>query len=296
MRREWSGNYQPSPSGTDTPLKPAFASNAIILAQNTAAPGIRGGGNPASAPAKTVDGQLSLADEATNPIANLMQLQFQNSFIGDSYQSSGYSNAFVIQPVIPVKFSDTGFFKFGVTRTTIPILSTANPDGPLERANGLGDITFLGLPVHEQKIGTWEAMWGVGLASTIPTASNAQLGTGKFTLGPSAILFLSPTRNWQTGILTYQLWDVAGDDDRTYVNKTFFQPILNYHFDSLFGQKGWYVGLGDILWTYDWYAQQLDLPIGVRLGKVFKAGEIPLNVFIEPFGRPVHNGAIGKWA
>jgi len=51
--------------------------------------------------------------------------------------------------------------------------------------------------------------------------------------------------------------------------------------------------LQDILWSYDWRAKVLDLPIGFRLGRVFKAGKMPLNVFVEPFGRPVNEGGAG---
>jgi len=237
----------------------------------------------------------SLASKATNPISNLVQLQFQNSFIPDSYESSGYSNAFIIQPVIPIKLSDDGFFKFMITRTTLPVITTPDFDGPESGTTGLGDMNIVALPVHEQKIGSWGAMWGVGLASDIPTATDHRTGSGKFTLGPSAVLMLLPNKSMQGGILAYHKWDVAGDSDRSYVSMTTVQPLFTYHFEELFGQEGWYAGFGDTMWTYDWNAQQLDLPISVRFGRVFKAGKVPLSVFFEPFGRPVNNGPTGKY-
>lgn len=291
-----SGNshYQPSIFVNQAPLKlPDFESGALHLAENTTDSKTEPV-TPTAKP-KTEGGHKGLAAQATNPIANLMQFQIQNSFIPESYESSGYSNAFVLQPVIPIKLSKDGFFPFMVTRTTLPVLTTPNFDGPVDGTTGLGDLTFLALPVHQQKMGSWGAMWGVGLATVIPTATDHRTGSGKFSLGPSAVAILSPSKSIQTGVLAYHLWDVAGDSNRTYVSKTLFQPVFNYHFKELFGQTGWYAGLGDELWSYDWNAQQLDLPISVRIGRVFKAGKLPLNVFFEPFGRPVHNGPTGKY-
>ena len=48
-------------------------------------------------------GHSSLAAAATNPIGNLIQLQLQNQYNWDSYNADGYSNAAIIQPVVPVK-------------------------------------------------------------------------------------------------------------------------------------------------------------------------------------------------
>jgi len=286
-----SGNSISSTLGNENPLMlPEFKSGTLQLAQKEAEAGAQTG--TASAQAKSSGDDLAVA--ATNPIANLMQFQFQNTSSIESYNSSGYANAFVIQPVIPIKFTDDpdAFFKFGVTRTTLPILTTPDIDG-VGQFTGLGDLVTFGFAIHEQKIVGIKSMWGVGPALTLPTATSHKTGEGKFQMGPGAVLFLEPSKHIQTGVLAYHQWDVAGDSERNYVNKSFFQPILNYHFDSLFGQKGWYTSLQDILWSYDWRAKALDLPIGFRLGRVFKAGKMPLNVFVEPFGRPVNEGGTG---
>jgi len=287
-----NGNSMSSTLVNEDPLMlPEFKNGALQLAQKEAESEAQTG--TASTHAKSSGGG-DLAVAATNPIANLMQFQFQNTSSIESYNSSGYANTFVIQPVIPVKFTDDpdAFFKFGITRTTLPILTTPDIDG-VGQYTGLGDLVTFGFAIHEQKIAGIKSMWGVGPALTLPTATSHKTGEGKFQMGPGAVLFLEPSKTVQTGVLAYHQWDVAGDSERNYVNKSFFQPILNYHFDSLFGQKGWYTSLQDILWSYDWRAKVLDLPIGFRLGRVFKAGKMPLNVFVEPFGRPVNEGGAG---
>ncbi len=297
-----SGQLSSMFSNQEAFILPDFESGALHLAQTSTGAGSAGSAstaNNASSPAApkkmSASDHESLASKATNPISNLVQLQFQNSFIPDSYESTGYSNVFLVQPVIPIKLSDDGFFKFMITRTTLPVITTPDFDGPGSGTTGLGDMNIVALPVHEQKIGSWGAMWGVGLASDIPTATDHRTGSGKFTLGPSAVLMLLPNKSVQGGILAYHKWEVAGDSDRSYVSMTTVQPLFTYHFEELFGQEGWYAGFGDTMWTYDWNAQQLDLPISVRFGRVFKAGKVPLSVFFEPFGRPVNNGPTGKY-
>ena len=57
-----------------------------------------------------------LAGQATNPVAPLIQLQLQNNMIGESNAGDGYSNAFVVQPVIPWKMGETAV----LTRITLP--------------------------------------------------------------------------------------------------------------------------------------------------------------------------------
>ena len=58
-------------------------------------------------------------------------------------------------------------------------------------------------------------------------------------------------------------------------------PVVVYHFDMLFGQKGWYTGLPDDLWTYAFEEGEFtSIPLGGRLGKVFKFGKQPVNAFL----------------
>ena len=56
------------------------------------------------------------AGAATDPSVPLTQIQFQNVFVPESFNSSGYSNQFILQPVIPLNISalfqrwwETGF-------------------------------------------------------------------------------------------------------------------------------------------------------------------------------------------
>jgi len=50
--------------------------------------------------------QSNLANQATNPVAPLIQLQLQNVFQPNTENANG--NQFIIQPVIPVKLGEEG--------------------------------------------------------------------------------------------------------------------------------------------------------------------------------------------
>ena len=83
--------------------------------------------SPATTAPPPADAAANLAAQATNPAANLMQFQIQNSYNWDNYNSSGSGNTFVIQPVIPIKLPWEAV-PLVITRTTLPYVSTPDLD------------------------------------------------------------------------------------------------------------------------------------------------------------------------
>ena len=240
----------------------------------------------AAAGSKGKAGDSSLASTATNPIGNLIQFQLQNVFIPNSWDSSGYANQFFIQPVVPIKLHND-VFPILITRTTIPIVTTPDPKGPVSRTTGSGDIVFLTAFVNNQKWG----MWGVGPTFTFPTASDSRTGSEKWQVGPTVVVFVTKFKPWQFGALVYSQHSFAGTSHRSTVSKLFWQPIVVRHFD-----KGWYAGLPDIASTINLRNGENTLNFtGLRVGKVTKIGKQPINVFLQPWYTPVHEGAAGKW-
>ena len=112
-------------------------------------------------------------------------------------------------------------------------------------------------------------IWGAGPAFQFPTATNNELGTGKWSAGPTGALVYSDSEGpWFAGILLTQLWSFAGAP-RTAVNQTSTEVDLSYNFES-----GWYIQTDPTI-TYDWSAtprQALTLPVGIDVGKVTKIG------------------------
>ena len=73
----------------------------------------------------------------------------------------------------------------------------------------------------------------MGPTFTIPTATDSRLGSGKWSLGPTAVA-LTMQGPWVVGALINNQWSVAGWGDQD-VNAMLLQPFVNYNFG-----EGWY--------------------------------------------------------
>jgi hypothetical protein len=172
-------------------------------------------------------GHSSLASAATNPIANLIQVQLQNQYNAKNWGVDGYSNAAIVQPVIPVKLPWESVPTM-VTRTTIPYVTTPDLPDPVGRNSDIGDIVGLSF-LMPKKWQSKEHMFGLGPALTIPTG-NDYTGTGKWSAGPAAVYINLKKPSLQWGVLAYQFWSFAGDSDRDSVSELSLQPFVTKHF------------------------------------------------------------------
>jgi hypothetical protein len=147
-----------------------------------------------------------------NPISSLVSVPLKLTV--DTGAANGDAQILNVNPVYPVTVGDWNL----VSRALIPI---ANVDGPIlgpgnpspgsgTGASGLGDINYslYFSPVKYDKV-----IWGVGPSINLPTASDDQLGSGKWSAGITAVALTQP--DWGTmGVLGRQLWSFAGDSDR----------------------------------------------------------------------------------
>ena len=107
----------------------------------------------------------------------------------------------------------------------------------------------------------------------MPTASDDQLGSGKWSGGITAVALTVP--KWGSyGILGRHLWSFAGDSNRSDVNQSLIEPFVNYNLDN-----GWFL-LTDIIITANWEAssnQRWTVPIGGGVGRIYKIGKQAVN-------------------
>jgi hypothetical protein len=148
-----------------------------------------------------------------------------------------------------------------------------NPSG-LDSASGLGDTNY---SLYLSPVEYGDVIWGVGPSLMLPTASDDQLGSGKWSAGVTAVALTQP--GWGTmGILGRQLWSFAGDDKRSDVNQSLIEPFANYNLD-----KGWFL-ITDIIITANWEApanQTWTVPIGGGVGRIYKIGKQSVNNRVE---------------
>src|SRR5579871_762085 len=144
-----------------------------------------------------------LAKKTQNPVADIISIPFENYF----YFNAGPNHATIydlnIKPVIPFHLNEDWNL---ITRTIVPIVNEPSPAPGVRSAFGLGDInpSFYLSPAKSR-----EFIWGIGPTFTLPTATDSLLGSGKFSMGPSAVALVSHGP-WLGGVLTYNQWSVTG--------------------------------------------------------------------------------------
>ncbi len=98
-----------------------------------------------------------------------------------------------------------------------------------------------------------------GLISTLPTATNGDLGGGRWSIGPEFMIG-KLTENYVVGAFPNHQWDVAGWGDGS-VNLTTIQL-----FGTLLPGGGWSVGTAPIM-TYNWDSEDWTIPLNLSIGK-----------------------------
>jgi hypothetical protein len=220
-----------------------------------------------------------LAAKTQNPVGAMYSLPFKFTF--DYGAANGEATFLNIQPVIPVTVGDWNL----INRVIVPLIDTPglvtgtpeipNPV-PGDGATGLGDINY---SVFLSPAEPGKVIWGVGPSIMMDTATDDQLGSGKWSAGPTAVVLIQP-KPWTLGMLGRQLWSFAGDSDRTSVNQLLLEPFINYNLDN-----GWYL-ITDMILTANWQADsgnRWTIPLGGGAGKMFAIGSQKMNTKLEAY-------------
>jgi hypothetical protein len=229
--------------------------------------------------AKQDQGGGDLRAAVQNPVGAMYSLPFKFSF--DYGAPNGEASFLNIQPVIPITVGDWNL----INRIIAPLIDNpgevaGTPDipNPIEGdgATGLGDINYsLFLSPAKPK----GAIWGIGPSLMMPTATSDQLGSKKWSAGPTGVVLFQP--KWGTfGMLARQLWSFAGDSDRDNVNQALFEPFVNYNLPN-----GWYL-ISDIILVANWDRDSSNtwtVPLGGGVGKLLKIGSQAINARAEAY-------------
>ena len=214
-----------------------------------------------------------------NQIGAMISLPLKFTF--DYGASNGEASFLNIQPVIPFTVGDWNL----INRLIVPLIDT---DGEItglpsipspvsgNGATGLGDINYSLFVSPAKPKG---AIWGIGPSITLPTATDKELGSEKWSAGPTGVVLFQP--KWGTiGGLARHLGSFAGDSDRKNINQTLFEPFVNYNLPN-----GWYL-ISDIIMTANWDLKGSDVwtvPLGGGVGKLFKIGNQAMNARAEAY-------------
>jgi hypothetical protein len=221
----------------------------------------------------------------------LYSLPFKFQF--DYGAENGEASFLNIQPVLPVTVGEWNL----VNRIIAPLIDTPgqvtgtpNLPNPIQGdgATGLGDINY-SLFLSPVKYDKW--IWGAGASITFPSATDDQLGSGKWSAGPTAVALTQP--KWgSVGMLVRQLWSFTGDSDRRSVSQLLVEPFVNYNLDG-----GWFL-ITDMVMTANWTADsgnRWTVPLGGGIGRVFKVGNQPINSRLEAYYNVVRPDGAPDW-
>jgi hypothetical protein len=136
----------------------------------------------------------------------------------------------------------------------IPFVTSA----PNDAVTGNGDTTLVAL----EYLGAKARKWVVGPVLKIPTASETDLGSGRWSIGPAGG-FTYSNGSTVIGLYAQTYFSFAGPKSRGPVSQTQFQPGLTF---SLPG--GWSVGTSEMQFTYNWVNNTWqNVPLGICIAR-----------------------------
>ncbi|MFC1578914.1 hypothetical protein ACFL3Y_00810 [Pseudomonadota bacterium] len=232
--------------------------------------------------AKSAD---EVAKELANPAGSLASLNFNmqyQTFQGDlPGADSQDSSSLIFQPTMPFSVGDKG--RRIIFRPAVPVLFDQPVfeagEGEFDDLNtNLGDITFdlvyAGTEITDKATKSG-FLWGVGLAGTVPTATNNALGGDQWRFGPE--VFGGIIRSWGiVGALVSNQWNLGGGDGGLGSNDQDYSATTAQYFYAYGLGNGWQIAASPII-TYNWKAEDSDqalaLPVGAGLAKTMSFGD-----------------------
>jgi hypothetical protein len=222
-----------------------------------------------------------LAKEKHNPFADQITLPLELSSSLDVGPGNGTTGGLNLQPAIPVSLGESWQL---IARPSLSILASAQP----HRKLGLGDLELQAY-LTPGSVGKW--IWGIGPDIQAPTATQPELGTGKWSAGPAAGLIYMDGP-WVNGILANHVWSFAGESDRNDVSQSSIEALINYNFEN-----GWFVAF-DSTMTADWNApadKRWTIPVGLDAGKAFQVGKQSLSLQFGTYYNIERAEGVARW-
>ena len=219
---------------------------------------------PAAAPESVDEEDTKLAKQLQNPLASLISVPFQLNYDDGFGPRDAGRWTLNIQPVIPIEINEEWNL---ISRTIFPVIYQGRLSDRVGSEFGLGDTVQSLFFSPKEPVGGW--ILGAGPVLLLPTGTEELFRREQLGLGPTAVA-LRQQGGWTYGALVNHIWGVTGPgDDR--VNATFLQPFLSYTFPTATSLT---INSES---TYDWDADQWNLPINVMVSQVLPVAGRPVS-------------------
>lgn len=200
-----------------------------------------------------------LAKQLANPVASLISVPFQLNWdtnLGPS--DEGNKLLLNVQPVVPITLSEDWNL---ISRTIVPVAHQSDIFPGAGRQTGLSDtVQSLFLSPARSKV-----VWGAGPVLLLPTGTDELLSAKQWGAGPTVVV-LKQMGAWTVGGLWNHLWKIAGSDERSKLNASFYQPFVSYTTRSA---VTFTINSES---TYDWEGDAWSVPINLMVSKVIHLG------------------------
>jgi hypothetical protein len=139
-------------------------------------------------------------------------------------------------------------------------------------ATGNSELMWLLLPTD------WgTGRFGIGPVINFP-ADEKQFGADVWRFGLGSVVIQNSLEGkllW--GVLLQQVWgQTKANSDSVYASPIAIQPFATYSIDD-----NWYVSNGEAPWAYNWQEKEWLIPMGVRVGRLFKTRKGTWNGYVE---------------
>ncbi|KHK01353.1 hypothetical protein [Desulfovibrio sp. TomC] len=252
-----------------------------------------GAGAQSATPDEKTDDLQKLTQESSNPVGSLWMITNQFNFNlmqspkGRLFKDPKTQFNYNFQPVLTFDLSSD--YRL-IARPVIPLYNSPYAQGlkQVDYKFGLGDAELMAMVAPSSSSSGF--LFGAGPTAVFPTATDKQLGNGKWQLG-GAVAAVYMDDKWVAGIFPQQWWSIGGDPSRKDVSLTKAQYFLWYS-----PAKTWQVGMSPnilIDWTQKNADNALTLPVGLGVAKLMMLGKLPIKISAEAdysVVRPRHTG------
>ncbi|HEX4771376.1 MAG TPA: hypothetical protein VH351_11115 [Bryobacteraceae bacterium] len=227
-------------------------------------------------------------ESARNPVADVIKVPFVEDIFVDTGRYGRTANSLQIQPVIPVQIS--GNFLLVPRIVATPLAYVPDVTQAKGGTTGVADtiLTFFITPVRTGKL-----IWGVGPALLIPTSTSADVGGGRWDLGPSFVLLTEP--KWgSAGLLVQNIWSLPGNSRRVSVDQIQIETSFSANLPH-----GWYLLTAPTI-SADWIqaaGNRWVVPFGAGTGRVFDFGHQAMDFNIALYYNAIRPARLpfAKW-
>ncbi len=135
-----------------------------------------------------------ISQQTSHPVSNVSFLLVENETV--FFDEEGFDeepeNKTVIQPIVGLRIFNNKITlamraSFEFVSAPHELHGSSDDQVQIERVDGFGDAGLMTL--LSTKSGHKGFVWGLGFSSLFPTASQDELGSGKYQIGPAAALF-----------------------------------------------------------------------------------------------------------